>query len=331
LASSISWVSRFSSSAASAALEQTTALAQAAEQQGFHRFWVAEHHSFPASGSPAPAVLLSHLGNVTSTIRLGSGGVMLTNHAPLVVAEQFGVLNAFHPGRIDLGVGRNPGGLPTVARALRREGDDASGGDFEAQVEELLGLLKNRFPDDHPYHRDQVHVVPQAPGMPVWALGSGTTGAETAAHLGLPFAAAFHINHEQALRAAELYRNTFRPSDTLPKLYVMVSVNVTCAPSAQEALHLARSGALMMMRARQGRQSAADTAARYRYTPAEQSFVDTWLNAVVHGTPDTIRAGLTDLQRRTQADELMLTTMIHDFLARRRSYALVAEEFALSR
>ncbi|MEV4078430.1 LLM class flavin-dependent oxidoreductase [Nonomuraea fuscirosea] len=317
---------------AAAALERTTALARAAERWGFRRFWVAEHHSFPASGSPAPAVLLAHLGNVTSTIGLGSGGVMLTNHAPLVVAEQFGVLNAFHPGRIDLGVGRNPGGLSTVAKALRRAGGDMSGGDFQAQVEELLGFLNNSFPDDHPYHRDQVHVVPQAPDLPVWTLGSGTTGAETAARLGLPFAAAFHINPDQALRAVDLYRDTFRPSGTLPKPYVMVSVNVTCAPSGQEALYLARSGALMMMRARQGRQSAvpaADTAAQYRCTPDEQSFVDTWLNAVIHGDPDTIRAGLTDLQRRTKADELMLTTMIHDFDARERSYALVAEEFDL--
>lgn len=315
-----------------AALRQTTALAQAAERWGYHRFWVAEHHSFPASGSPAPAVLLAHLGNATSTIRLGSGGVMLTNHAPLVVAEQFGVLNAFHPGRVDLGVGRNAGGLPAVARALRRDGDQA-GGDFPALVEELLGFVRDGFPEGHPYHRDHVHVVPQAPGMPVWTLGSGTTGAETAARLGLPFAAAFHINPEQALRAVELYRDTFRPSRTCATPYVMVSVNVTCAPTGPEALRLARPGALMMMRARQGLQSAvpaAETAERQDRTPEEQRFVDGWLGAVVHGAPGTVRAGLTDLQRRTGADELMLTTLIHDPVARERSYALVAEEFGLS-
>jgi luciferase family oxidoreductase group 1 len=220
-----------------------------------------------------------------------------------------------------------------VAQALRRDGGDTGGGDFQAKVEELLGVLKDRFPDDHPYHRDHVYVVPQARDMPVWTLGSGTTGAETAARLGLPFAVAFRINPEQALRAVELYRNTFRPADTLRKPYVMVSVNVTCAPSGQEALHLARSGALTMMRARQGRQSAvpaADTAEQYPYTPEERSFADTWMTAVVHGAPDTVRAGLTDLQRRTEADELMLTTMIHDFGARERSYVLVAEEFGLS-
>ena len=316
-----------------AALRETAALARAAERWGYRRFWVAEHHSFPASGSPAPAVLLAHLGTVTSTIRLGSGGVMLTNHAPLVVAEQFGVLNAFHPGRIDLGVGRNAGGLPAVAQALRRAGKETAGDDFQALVEELLGFLYDSFPAGHPYHGDNVHVVPRAPEMPVWTLGSGTTGAETAARLGLPFAAAFHINPEQALRAVELYRDTFRPSAALAEPYVMVSVNVTCAPSETEALSLAVPGALMMMRARQGSQSAvpaADDLASRPRTPEEQGFVDSWLSAVVHGTPETVRTRLTELHRRTDADELMLTTLIPDFAARERSYALVAGEFGLS-
>ncbi|SEN74046.1 LLM class flavin-dependent oxidoreductase [Actinacidiphila rubida] len=326
-----------------AALRQTASLALAAERWGYRRFWVAEHHSFPASASPAPAVLLAHLARLTGTIRLGSGGVMLTNHAPLVVAEQFGVLNAFHPGRIDLGVGRNPGGLPAVEQALRRgrrtedgAGDGAGsqdGGDFPRQVEELLGFLNDSFPADHPYARDHVHVVPKAPGVPVWALGSGTTGAETAARLGLPFAAAFHINPGQALKAIDVYRSTFRPSASQPEPYVMVSVNATCAPTAAEALSMARPGALMMMRARQGKQSAlpsAHAAERYPYTPEEREFVGGWLNGVVHGTPDAVRAGLTDLQLRTGADELMLTTLIPDATARALSYALVAREFALT-
>lgn len=316
-----------------AALRETASLAQATEAWGYRRFWIAEHHSFPASASPAPAVLLALLANLTSTIRLGSGGVMLTNHPPLVVAEQFGVLNAFHPGRFDLGVGRNPGGLPAVGQALRRGGDAPDGGDFPRQVEELLGFLKDRFPEDHPYTRDHVHVVPKAPDVPVWALGSGTTGAETAARLGLPFAAAFHINPGQALKAVDLYRSTFRPSAAQPEPHVMVSVNATCAPTEVEALRLARPGALMMARARQGKQSAlpsAETAERHPYTREEREFVDQWLSNVVHGTPDAVHAGLTDLQRRTGADELMLTTMIHDDDARRLSYALLAREFGLT-
>jgi luciferase family oxidoreductase group 1 len=318
---------------AAEALAHTTALAQAAERWGYRRFWVAEHHSFPASASPAPAVLLAHLAGVTSGIRLGSGGVMLTNHAPLVVAEQFGVLNALHPGRIDLGLGRNPGGLPSVAQALRRSGEDPGPDAFRDQLDEVLGFLRTDFPKDHPYTRDHVHVVPGAPGLPVWVLGSGTTGAMVAARLGLPFAAAYHINAAQVPKAVETYRDQFRPSKTLDAPYLMVSANVVCAGSEPEALSLARSGALMLALARQGRQTAlpsAETAAKHPYTAEERRITDLLLSTVVHGTPEAVRAGLTDLRRRTGADELMLTSMIHDFPARRLSYALVAEEFALT-
>ncbi|MEU7363937.1 MULTISPECIES: LLM class flavin-dependent oxidoreductase [Streptomyces] len=319
---------------AAEALSQTAALAQEAERRGYRRFWVAEHHSFPSSASPAPAVLLAHLAGVTSSIRLGSGGVMLTNHAPLVVSEQFGVLNALHPGRIDLGIGRSPGGLASVAQALRRTGEDPGPDAFRDQVEEVLGFLRTEFPEDHPYSRDQVHVVPAAPGLPVWVLGSGTTGALTAARLGLPFAAAYHINAAQVPKAIETYRAEFRPSKTLHAPYLMVSANVVCADSEPEALSLARSGALMLTLARQGKQTplpAAETAAKHPYTDEERQVTDLLLSTVIHGTADKIRKQLTDLRHRTGADELMLTSMIHDFPARKRSYAMVADEFALSR
>ncbi|MEU5670268.1 LLM class flavin-dependent oxidoreductase [Micromonospora sp. NPDC047753] len=315
------------------ALHQTRILAQAAERWGYRRFWVAEHHSFPASSSPAPAVLLAHLGAATRFIRLGSGGVMLTNHAPLIVAEQFGVLNAFHPGRIDLGVGRSPGGLPSVMQALRRSGEGSDGSTFGDDVEELLGFLRNAFPENHPYRRDNVHVVPAAPNLPVWTLGSGATGAEVAARLGLPFAAAFHINPVQSLRAVDEYRRTFRPSAALAAPHVMVSVNVTCAPTAPEAERLARPGALMMMLARQGKQAVLprpDEAEHRPYAPEEKEFVKSWLGNVIHGAPDMVREGLTALQRRTHADELMLTSLIHDPADRVRSLGLVAEEFGLA-
>ncbi|MFI6784690.1 LLM class flavin-dependent oxidoreductase [Micromonospora sp. NPDC050276] len=315
------------------ALQQTTNLAQAAERWGYRRFWVAEHHSFPASSSPAPAVLLAHLGAATRSIRLGSGGVMLTNHAPLIVAEQFGVLNALHPGRIDLGVGRSPGGLPSVMQALRRNGEGSGGSDFQPQVEELLGFLRNDFPENHSYRRDNVHVVPAAPSLPVWTLGSGTTGAEVAARLGLPFAAAFHINPMQSMHAIDEYRRAFRPSAALATPHVMVSVNVACAPTGPEAERLARPGALMMMLARQGKQVALptpDEAINRAYTPDEKEFVESWLGNVIHGAPDTVRRGLTELQQRTHADELMLTSMIYDTADRLRSFALVAEGFGLT-
>ncbi|WP_089228603.1 LLM class flavin-dependent oxidoreductase [Actinacidiphila glaucinigra] len=314
------------------ALQHTAALAQDAERWGYQRFWVAEHHSFPASASPAPAVLLSHLAHVTSTIRLGSGGVMLTNHRPLVVAEQFGVLDAFHPGRIDLGVGRNPGGLPEVMQALGREADDTRTPAFDAQVDELRRFLQNDFPDGHPYSGDRVHVVPAAPNLPLWVLGSGTTGAEAAARLGLPFAAAYHINPLQALKAVDLYRAAFCPSEALASPRIMVSVNVVCAPTEQDAVRIAKSGALMLMLARQGRQTelpSPSTAETYPYTSEDKEFVERWMDSVVCGTPSTVRARLQDLHGRTGADELMLSSLIHDFDARRRSYSLVADAFGM--
>ncbi|PSM42967.1 alkanal monooxygenase [Streptomyces dioscori] len=315
------------------ALRQTAEMAQLAERWGYRRFWVSEHHSFPASGSPAPAVLLAHLANVTRTIRLGSGGVMLTNHAPMVVAEQFGLLDALHPGRLDLGVGRAPGSLPSVAQALRRIADDTSTESFESQVNEVRNFLRGEFPEGHPYRRDQVHVVPKAPALPIWLLGSGTTGAEVAARLGLPFAAAHHINPVQTPRAIKVYREKFRPSEMLQAPHVMVAAQVVCVQDEAEAVSLARSGGLMLMLAAQGKLSvipSPKTAEKYPYTADEQQFLDTWLERVIGGTPDAVRAGLTELQASMDADELMLTSLIHDPTARRLSHALVAQEFGLT-
>jgi luciferase family oxidoreductase group 1 len=178
-----------------------------------------------------------------------------------------------------------------------------------------------------------VHVVPAAPDLPLWVLGSGVTGALVAARLGLPFAVAYHINPDQALNAVDVYRNAFRPSPTLRAAHLMASAHVICAESEAEALSLARPGALMLALARQGKPtvvSSPGTALRHPYTADEREFVDRWLDAAVHGTPDAVRAGLTDLQRRTGADELMLTSLIPDFTARKRSFALTAREFALA-
>ncbi|MER6165594.1 LLM class flavin-dependent oxidoreductase [Streptomyces violaceorubidus] len=320
---------------AAEALAQTAAVAQEAERRGYRRFWVAEHHSFPSSASPAPAVLLAHLAGLTSRIRLGSGGVMLSNHAPLVVAEQFGLLDTLYPGRVDLGMGRKPGGLTTISQALRRGTEDPGPEAFEEQVKEVLGFLGAPgagFPDGHPYRRDHVHVVPAASGLPVWMLGSGTTGARVAARLGLPFVAAHHINAAQVPEAVSVYREEFSPSERLREPYLMVSVNVVCADTEAEALAQARSRPLMLTLARQGRQSplpSPETAALYPYTEEERRFAELLLESAVHGTPDRVREGLTRLQASTGADELMLVSMIHDFPVRMRSLALVADEFAL--
>ncbi|WP_411093541.1 LLM class flavin-dependent oxidoreductase [Streptomyces sp. 049-1] len=314
------------------ALRWTTELAKSAERWGYHRFWVPEHHSFPASASPAPAVLLAHLAAVTQHIRLGSGGVMLTNHAPLLVAEQFGLLDLLYPGRVDLGVGRASGGHPVINRALRRDVRDDGPETYPEQVAELLGFMGRGFPDDHPYTRDDVHVVPASRGLPVWMLGSGMSGAEVAARFGLPFAGAYHINPEQSLVAIDTYRDMFQPSATLQKPYAMVSVNVVCAETDTAALRLARSGALAMAWARSGLSVSVptpETAEGHTYTAAEQEFTLQWLSHSVHGSPETVRHGLEQLRKRTRADELMLTTLLPSSDARHRSYELVAREFGL--
>ncbi|WP_432164282.1 LLM class flavin-dependent oxidoreductase [Streptomyces tendae] len=311
------------------ALWWTTELAKSAERWGYHRFWVPEHHSFPASASPAPAVLLAHLAAVTQHIRLGSGGVMLTNHAPLLVAEQFGLLDLLYPGRMDLGVGRASGGHPAINQALRRSDPDA-GPTYLEQVAELLGFVGGGFPGDHPYTRDHVHVVPAARDLPVWMLGSGMSGAEAAALFGLPFAGAYHINPEQSLVALGSYRDTFQPSDSLQEPYTMVSVNVVCAETDAAALRLARSGALAMAWARSGLSVSVptpETAEKHACTSAEEEFIRQWLGHTVHGSPETVRRGLEQLHKRTGADELMLTTLMPNSHARLHSYELVAQEF----
>lgn len=315
------------------ALRWTTELAKSAERWGYQRFWVPEHHSFPASASPAPAVLLAHLAAVTQNIRLGSGGVMLTNHAPLLVAEQFGLLDSLYPGRMDLGVGRASGGHPVVAKALRRDDRGTEPEAYAEQVAELLGFVGRGFPDRHLYTRDHVHVVPASADLPVWMLGSGTSGAEVAARFGLPFAGAYHINPDQALVALDTYRDTFQPSDSLQEPYTMVSVNVVCAETDTAAARLARSGALAMAWARSGLSVSvptAQTAAKHAYTAAEEEFTRQWLSHTVHGSPESVRKGLELLQERTRADELMLSTLMPGSEARLRSYELVAQEFGLT-
>ncbi|MEV4347183.1 LLM class flavin-dependent oxidoreductase [Actinoplanes sp. NPDC049596] len=314
------------------ALRETAALAESADRWGYHRYWVAEHHSFPASATSSPAVLLSHLGHRTSRIRLGSGGVMLTNHAPLVVAEQFGVLDAFLTGRVDLGVGRASGTLPAMAQALERSPDDSPEA-FSRRVSDLLGFLGRGFPADHPYAQARVFAMPPASGVPVWMLGSGATGAQIAASFGLPFVAALHINAAQATAAIDQYRSTFRPSVALSKPYVMVSVTAVCADTEQAALRIARPGALGRLFLSRGDITTiptAEAAENYDYTADEKRFVNGSLDDAVVGSPSVVRERLEELQKRTAADELMLTAMISDFQDRSRSFELIAEEVQLS-
>ncbi|WP_406096688.1 LLM class flavin-dependent oxidoreductase [Streptomyces sp. NBC_01013] len=328
---------------ATQALRTGVEIAQLAESRGFHRYWVAEHHSMPGVASSSPAVILAHTAARTERIRLGSGGVMLPNHAPLVIAEQFGTLEAMAPGRIDLGLGRAPGTDGATAAALRRterlnEGAD----DFPQQLMELTRFLDDDFPDGHPYAR--IHAVPgpvqatseggvQSPGRPpLWLLGSSGFSARLAGMLGLPFAFAHHFSAQNTIPALELYRESFKPSAVLDAPYALIGVAALAAEDEREARRQVLSGALSMLRLRSGRPGLVPTpeeAEAYAFSPMEREFVDSWLVNIVHGTADEVRTGLDDLAKRTGADELMITANAHGGEARLRSYGLIADAYGL--
>ncbi|MFI8106200.1 LLM class flavin-dependent oxidoreductase [Streptomyces sp. NPDC086023] len=323
-------------STAAESLRTSVAISRLAEARGYHRHWVAEHHSMPGVASSSPAVILAHLAAHTSRIRLGSGGVMLPNHAPLTVAEQFGTLEALAPGRVDLGLGRAPGTDGHTARALRGPGrtDDAAE-EFPRALAELVRFLDDDFPDGHPYAR--VHAVPgpvQGPAgrPPVWLLGSSGFSARLAGELGLPFAFAHHFSAASTLPALDLYRDSFRPSAVLDRPYALIGVAALAADDEREARRQVRAAALSMLKLRTGRPGLVPTpeeAEAYPYSAAEREFLDGWLRNVVHGTADEVRAGLDALAARTGADELMLTSNAHAGEARRRSYELVADAYGL--
>ncbi|MFE0463330.1 LLM class flavin-dependent oxidoreductase [Kitasatospora sp. NPDC058965] len=317
---------------AAEALAATTELARHAEEWGYHRFWVAEHHGMPGVASSTPAVLIAHLGAHTSTLRLGSGGVMLPNHAPLAVAEQFGLLEALHPGRIDLGLGRAPGTDPATAAALRRGSADEAD-EFPRLLGELLHFLDGDFPDGHPYAR--LTAVPRGDRRPpVWLLGSSGFSARLAGRLGLPFAFAHHFSAANTVPALELYRRYFVPSAVLAEPYALIGVSAVAVPEGGTAAarYLAASAGLGMLRLRQGRPGPIPTpqeAAAHPYTPAEAEFLDSWLANVVLGGPGEVADGLEELRKRTGADELMVTSHIHGHQARLTSYGLIAEAYGL--
>jgi luciferase family oxidoreductase group 1 len=302
------------------ALRNSLDLARHVERLGYVRHWVAEHHNMPGIASSAPAVLIAHLASVTTTLRVGSGGVMLPNHQPLVIAEQFGMLDALHPGRIDLGIGRAPGTDQVTAQALRRSLDPAAD-DLPKQLAELRAFFAGTVP--------RIIAVPgrgQAPT--IWLLGSSDFSARLAGELGLPFSFAHHFMPQNTLAALEIYRRHFQPSPTLPEPYAMIGVAVVCADTDEHARWLHGPTRLSFLRLRSGRPStlpSAEEADAYDYSAAERSFVDGWTASHIVGSPGTVREALLDLQQRTAADELMLTTNTHDHADRLHSYELVAE------
>jgi luciferase family oxidoreductase group 1 len=310
-----------------AALRASIDLAVAAERLGYERFWVAEHHNMPGIASSAPAVLLAHLASATATIRVGSGGVMLPNHAPLVVAEQFGMLEALHPGRIDLGIGRAPGTDPRTASALRRGMGGLREPDLPALLGELLGFFNGTFPDDHPYR--SITAVPALGYQPaIWLLGSSDYSARLAGVLGLPFSFAHHFAAANTDAAVAIYRESFRPSAVLAEPYVMLGVAVMCADTDERARWLSGPSDLSFLRLRSGRPGRFPTpeeAADFQPTPAEKEILRAWSSSRIVGDPDGVRSELATLVERTGADELMVTTLAHGHDDRLRSLELVAE------
>ncbi len=309
-----------------AALRNSVELAQLTERLGYHRFWVAEHHNMPGIASSSPPVLIGHLASATERIRVGSGGVMLPNHAPLVVAEQFGMLTALHPDRIDLGLGRAPGTDQVTAHALRREASPAAD-EFPRQLGELIAFLDGGFPDDHPYRR-----ITAVPGVgyrpPIWLLGSSGYSAQLAGQLGMPFSFAHHFSGENTVPALQLYRSSFQPSAELAEPYAMIGVAVFCADTEREARRMASSQGLSFLQLRSGRPGplpSPDEAENYPYTEPDRAFLAQRGTHTVLGTPDQVAAQLAELVERTGVQELMITTLAYDHAARLRSYELLAD------
>jgi luciferase family oxidoreductase group 1 len=309
-----------------AALANSVDLAQHVERLGYRRHWVAEHHNMAGIASSSPAVLISHLATATTTIRVGAGGVMLPNHAALTVAEQFGMLEAFHPARIDLGLGRAPGTDPVTAAALRRvSGPQSLHDEFPQQLRDLFDY----FDGSHP----RITAVPAGGYRPeLWLLGSSDYSAQAAGLLGLPFSFAHHFASANTGQALDVYRSSFRPSPMLERPYAMIGVPVICAPDPDEASFLAGPSGLSFLRLRQGRPIQMVTpaeAAAHDFTPMEHALIAQWQAPLVVGDPETVRAGLEDLVERYRVDELMITTMVHGHDDRLRSYALVADAWGV--
>ncbi|MCB1398268.1 MAG: LLM class flavin-dependent oxidoreductase [Rhodobacter sp.] len=303
------------------ALHNSVSLAQAAERLGYHRFWLAEHHNMPGIASAATAVVIGQVVAATRTIRVGAGGIMLPNHAPLMVAEQFGTLDTLFPGRIDLGLGRAPGTDGATARALRRYMDGADR--FPQDVVELLGYLGEPAPGA------AVQAVPGAgTQVPVWILGSSLFGAQLAAHLGLPYAFASHFAPAALEQALAIYRQTFRPSAYLAQPYAMMAAGLFAAETDAEARFLRSSQILSFARLRSGQpgklpRPVEDVEAQI--PPQVRAQVDHALSVSATGGPETIRARLELMIEAYQPDELILTGAIHDPAARIRSYEIGAE------
>lgn len=303
------------------ALANTIDLAQLAERLGFHRYWLAEHHNMPGIASAATAVVIGQVAAATKTMRIGAGGIMLPNHAPLVIAEQFGTLDAFFPGRIDLGLGRAPGTDMLTARALRRN-LEAGVDNFPQDVVELIDYF------DTPDEPRRVRAYPgHGRGVPVWILGSSTYGAQLAAMLGLPYSFASHFAPTDMEHALDIYRSRFQPNALLENPYVMMGVNVVAADTDEEARYLFSSLQQAFVNLRSGRPGKLPAPVEnYMETldPQAIGMLNHALSCAIVGSPETVKTGVEAFIRRTGADEIIVTAQIHDHAKRRRSFEILA-------
>ncbi len=316
-------------STAAQALRNSLDLARLADGLGYTRYWVAEHHNLPAIASSAPDIMIGQIASITKNMRVGSGGVMLPNHAPLMVAERFKVLEALFPGRIDLGLGRAPGTDPATSYALRRRQGISDEDDFLERFNELMLLESRAFPAGHPFHN--VRAMPSdVPLPPIYLLGSSDYSAQLAGHIGAAFSFAHHFATFDAAEAMRLYRDNFKPSPSHDKPYAILATHVVCADTDEEAERLAATVDLNIVRRAKGEYlplASPEDAANYEYTPVDKARVAQNRTKLSVGSPATVKARLMPLIESTKADELMVTSMLFDHAARKHSYELLAEVF----
>jgi luciferase family oxidoreductase group 1 len=316
----------------SLALRNSLDLARLADRLGYKRYWVAEHHNLANIASSAPEIMIGQIAAATSAIRVGSGGVMLPNHAPLMVAERFKVLEALFPGRIDLGLGRAPGTDPVTSYALRARQDPREGDDFLERFQELLLLERGGFPEGHPFRK--VHAVPADVALPpIWLLGSSGYSAELAAAVGMGFAFAHHFADYDATSAMLSYREHFKPSATFPEPYAILGAAIIVADSDAQAERIASSADLHYARRGKGEYAplaSPDEAAAYPYAPIDRERIAHHRNRLIVGGVETVMKRLLPLIEATRADEIMVTTMVYDHAARRHSYELLAQAFGVA-
>jgi luciferase family oxidoreductase group 1 len=312
------------------ALHNSLDLARAVDRLGYFRYWVAEHHNLPAMACPSPEIMIGQIAAATTRLRVGSGGIMLPNHSALRIAEAFKVLEALFPDRIDLGIGRAAGTDPRTAYALRRAGQSVE--DFPQQLAELAAFSHGGFPDDHPF-RSVVAEPFDVALPPVWLLGSSDYGARLAAQLGVGFAFARHMNPKGAEEMMLLYRDSFQPSPALAEPAAILAVSAICADTPARAEELVGSMGLAVLNMRTGRPSplpSPEDAAAYDYNDAEADQIRRFRRAQIVGDAAAVRDEIADLADRTQADEVMVMSMVYHHDERVRSYQLIADAFGLA-